>query len=96
MGAERVAALRRALVERVLVLDGAMGTAIQEHHLAASDFGGTIYEGCNEQLVRTRPDLIREIYRGYLQAGADILKTNTFGATPLVLAEYPWRRTLGS
>jgi len=88
MGTERVAALRRALVERVLVLDGAMGTAIQDHHLAASDFGGPIYEGCNEQLVRTRPDLIREIYRGYLQAGADILKTNTFGATPLVLAEY--------
>ncbi|HEY4884566.1 MAG TPA: methionine synthase [Myxococcales bacterium] len=88
MGAERVAALRKALLERVLVLDGAMGTAIQEHHLTASDFGGTFCEGCNEQLVRTRPDLIREIYRGYLEAGADILKTNTFGATPLVLAEY--------
>jgi hypothetical protein len=82
--AERVAALRRALLERVLVLDGAMGTAIQEHHLAASDFGGGVYEGCNEQLVRTRPDLIRGIYTSYLQAGADILKTNTFGATPLV------------
>src|SRR5467141_2304287 len=88
MGAERVAGLGKALLERVLVLDGAMGTAIQEHHLAASDFGGGVYEGCNEQLVRTRPDLIRGIYASYLQAGADILKTNTFGATPLVLAEY--------
>src|SRR3954468_10392943 len=85
---DRIARLRAALEERVLVLDGAMGTAIQDRNLAATDFGGPAHEGCNEHLVRTRPDVIRDIYRGYLEAGADILKTNTFGSTPLVLAEF--------
>jgi 5-methyltetrahydrofolate--homocysteine methyltransferase len=85
---ERVVALNQALKERVLVLDGAMGTAIQDENLSAADFGGALYEGCNEQLVLSRPEVLRGIYTRYLDAGADILKTNTFGATPLVLAEY--------
>jgi len=85
---ERVAALRATLGNRVLVLDGAMGTAIQDRRLSAAGFGGATYEGCNEQLVRSRPEAIRDIYENYLRAGADILKTDTFGATPLVLAEY--------
>jgi len=76
------------LNERILVLDGAMGTMIQQRHLTAADFGGAPFEGCNEHLVLTRPDIIGEIHRAYLEAGADILETNTFGATPLVLAEY--------
>src|SRR3954469_4823007 len=87
-GDERLRQLRSSMQERVLVLDGAMGTAIQARQLDAGDFGGADLEGCNEHLVRTRPDVIRDIYRAYLEAGADILKTNTFGATPLVLAEY--------
>jgi len=85
---DRVARLRRALDERVLVLDGAMGTAIQDRGLGAADFGGPDLEGCNENLNLTRPDVIASIHSGYLEAGADILETNTFGATPLVLAEY--------
>lgn len=74
--------------ERILVLDGAMGTAIQAYDLTADDFGGHEYEGCNENLVLTRPDVIREIHEAHLKAGADILETNTFGGTPLVLEEY--------
>ncbi|GIW44808.1 MAG: methionine synthase [Candidatus Binatia bacterium] len=85
---ERVAALRRALEQRILVLDGAMGTAIQSFGLSAGDFGGPQFEGCNEHLVCTRPDVIEAIHRGYLEAGADIIETNTFGGTRLVLGEY--------
>ncbi|RIV21905.1 methionine synthase [Alicyclobacillaceae bacterium I2511] len=76
------------MAKRILVLDGAMGTLIQQQDLTADDFGGPQYEGCNEYLCHTRPDLILYIHRAYLKAGADIIETNTFGATPLVLAEY--------
>src|SRR5256714_3886360 len=86
--AERVARLRAELDRRVLVLDGAMGTALQDLALSAEDLGGPALEGCNESLNLTRPDAVRGIHRGYLEAGADILETNTFGGTPLVLAEY--------
>lgn len=80
--------LRAALAERLLVLDGAMGTMIQRLDLGPADFGGAHLEGCNENLVLTRPDAVAGIHRAYLEAGADIVETNTFGATPLVLAEY--------
>jgi 5-methyltetrahydrofolate--homocysteine methyltransferase len=80
--------LKRLLKERILVLDGAMGTAIQACDLSAEDFGGESLAGCNEYLVLTKPELIQSIHESYLEAGADILETNTFGATPLVLAEY--------
>ena len=80
--------LGELLASRILVLDGAMGVAIQDHHLCAEDFGGAPLEGCNEHLVLTRPDVIREIHQSYLDAGADIIETDTFGGTPLVLAEY--------
>jgi 5-methyltetrahydrofolate--homocysteine methyltransferase len=85
---DRIQELRKALAERVLVLDGAMGTAIQALNLTVADFGGAEYEGCNEHLLLSRPDAIRGIQAAYLAAGADILETATFGATPLVLAEY--------
>ncbi|HLE97007.1 MAG TPA: homocysteine S-methyltransferase family protein, partial [Candidatus Thermoplasmatota archaeon] len=65
-----------------------MGTMIQRLALTEDDFGGPEYEGCNENLVLTRPDAIRGIHRAYLEAGADIIETNTFGATSVVLAEY--------
>ena len=77
-----------ALSERILVIDGAMGTQLQQRQLTADDFGGEAYEGCNEQLVLTRPDVILDVHRAYLNAGADIIETDTFGATDLVLAEY--------
>ncbi|QIZ10400.1 methionine synthase [Priestia megaterium] len=76
------------LKKRILVMDGAMGTMIQEANLTAEDFGGEQYEGCNENLVLTAPSVIANIHREYLEAGADIIETNTFGATSLVLDEY--------
>src|SRR5918912_2373582 len=85
---ERTRLLKEVLAERILVLDGATGTAIQSHHLTAEDFGGPHLEGCNENLVFTRPDVVLNIHRGYLDAGADIVETNTFGGTTIVLAEY--------
>ena len=65
-----------------------MGTQIQQRDLGPDDFGGDDYEGCNEYLNITRPDVIADIHRWYLEAGADIIETNTFGATSVVLAEY--------
>ncbi|HWE48857.1 MAG TPA: methionine synthase [Bryobacteraceae bacterium] len=85
---ERQAALHDALNTRILALDGAMGTMLQARNLTAPDFGGTALEGCNEYLVKTRPDVITDIHRAYLTAGSDIIETNTFGSTALVLAEY--------
>ena len=85
---ERIDTLKSLLEQRILVLDGAMGTSIQAHDLGPEDFGGAEYEGCNEYLVLVRPDVIGEIHQGFLDAGADILETNTFGATAVVLAEY--------
>jgi 5-methyltetrahydrofolate--homocysteine methyltransferase len=81
-------ALRELLAERILVLDGAMGTMLQRRSLTAADFGGASLEGCNEILVRTRPDVVLDIHRKYYEAGSDIVETNSFGGTPLVLAEY--------
>lgn len=84
----RTQLLEAALESRILVLDGAMGTALQNLNLTAQDFGGPELEGCNENLVLTRPEIIRKIHEAYLESGADIVETNTFGATPLVLDEY--------
>ncbi len=86
--AARSAALVEALDERLLVLDGATGTGLQDAELTPEDFGGPELDGCNENLCLTRPDVVLELHAGYLAAGADIVETNTFGATPLVLAEY--------
>ena len=85
---QRIQRLREVLSERILVLDGAMGTLIQAKNLKAADFGGPELEGCNENLVLTRPELIRDIHRAYFEAGADVTETDTFGGTPLVLGEY--------
>ncbi|HVW86767.1 MAG TPA: methionine synthase [Bryobacteraceae bacterium] len=85
---ERQQALADALATRILVLDGAMGTMLQARHLTAEDFGGAALEGCNEYLVKTRPDVIEEVHRAYLEAGSDIIETNSFGGTALVLGEY--------
>ncbi len=85
---DRASQLLALMRERILVLDGAMGTMLQDRNLGPQDFGGTKYEGCNELLVTTRPDVVLNIHRAYLEAGADIIMTNTFGGTPVVLAEY--------
>lgn len=80
--------LRELLKERILVLDGATGTFLQGLHLTAADFGGPELEGCNEALILNHPKAIELLHRAYLDAGCDIIETNTFGGTPLVLAEY--------
>jgi len=80
--------LSALLCERILLFDGAMGTSIQAKHLDAAAFGGPEYEGCNEYLVLTAPQIITDIHEGFLQAGCDIIETDTFGGTPIVLAEY--------
>ncbi|HEY1239017.1 MAG TPA: methionine synthase [Bryobacteraceae bacterium] len=85
---DRQRELEGILDQRVLVLDGAMGTMLQQKNLMARDFGGAALEGCNENLVRTRPDVILEIHRAYFTAGADVVETNSFGGTALVLREY--------
>ena len=71
-------ALLAAARERILVLDGAMGTMLQQRNLTAADFGGPALEGCNESLNRTRPDVVLAIHRAYLTAGSDAIETNTF------------------
>jgi 5-methyltetrahydrofolate--homocysteine methyltransferase len=76
------------LRERVLVFDGAMGTQLMALELTAEDFGGEQYHGCNEALVLTRPEVIRGIHESYLQAGADVVETDTFTASRLKLDEY--------
>src|SRR6202521_5759320 len=85
---ESARALRELLTQRILVLDGAMGTILQQRNLNAADFGGAALEGCNENLVRTRPDVVLDIHRKYFEAGSDIVETNSFGGAPIVLAEY--------
>src|SRR5215831_2877327 len=84
----RRAALEQAIAERILILDGATGTAIQAMQLGPDDFGGPELEGCNEHLVLTRPDAIQRMHQSYLEAGADLIETDTFGGTRIVLGEY--------
>jgi 5-methyltetrahydrofolate--homocysteine methyltransferase len=72
----------------VIVFDGGMGTNLQTQNLTAEDFGGKDYEGCNEYLIYTKPEAVANVHRGFLEAGADVIETDTFGATSIVLAEY--------
>jgi 5-methyltetrahydrofolate--homocysteine methyltransferase len=91
----RLAALERALEQRILVLDGAMGTMVQRYSLTEAEFRGERFKdfhrdlrGNNDLLTLTRPDVIREIHAQYLEAGADILETNTFNSTSISQADY--------
>ncbi len=81
-------AIRDLARERILVMDGAMGTMLQQQHLTAADFGGQKHEGCFEYLAITRPDILLGIHRAYLATGAHITKTDSFGGAPFVLAEF--------
>jgi len=76
------------LSEHVLLFDGATGTSLQNQHLTALDFGGAELEGCNEYLCISKPDAVRAVHRAFLESGADIIETNSFGSTSIVLAEY--------
>src|SRR3989440_4973213 len=77
-----------ALRDRVLIFDGAFGTWVQEQELGPDDFGGPELEGCNEHVVLTRPELIAEMHSSFFEVGVDAVETATFGAFPIVLAEY--------
>ncbi len=81
-----MADLLALLRERVLLLDGAMGTQIQGRDLSLDDFGGQ--ENCSEILNLTRPEIVRDIHRAYLEAGADAVETNSFGGSPITLGEF--------
>ena len=80
--------LKKDLKNKIVMLDGAMGTMLQAENLTSDDFGGEKYEGCNDYLVLTKPDVIKKIHKKYLQAGSDIIETNTFGALDIVLHDY--------
>ena len=92
---DRTEELKTLLNERILILDGAMGTMIQRHHLQEPDYRGARFQshgqdlkGNNDLLVLTQPEIISEIHRAYLKAGADILETNTFNSTRVSQADY--------
>jgi 5-methyltetrahydrofolate--homocysteine methyltransferase len=74
------------LKERIVVFDGAMGTNIQSQNLTPDDFGGL--DGCNEYLVVTKPEAIETVHAGFLEVGCDVVETDSFGSTSIVLAEY--------
>ena len=76
------------LAKRVLVYDGAMGTSIQRFNLTPDDFGGKSLEGCNDNLVLTRPDVISAIHESFLAVGCDVVETCTFQSTPRRLEEW--------
>jgi 5-methyltetrahydrofolate--homocysteine methyltransferase len=87
--------IHNELTNRILVLDGAMGTMIQRYKLSEDDFRGQRFanhpkslRGCNDLLCITKPDIIRDIHRQYLEAGADIIETNTFNSTRISMADY--------
>lgn len=95
MSNQRSNLLRRLPSERILILDGAMGTMIQRHKLSEEDFRGVRFadfpyplKGNNDLLSITRPDIIQDIHEQYLEAGADILETNTFSSTSISMADY--------
>src|SRR5213595_1999827 len=77
-----------ALAQRVIIYDGAMGTNIQSYQLTAQDYGGEATEGCNEYLVLTKPSVIEEIHTGFLEAGSDVIETDSFTGSRLKLDEY--------
>jgi 5-methyltetrahydrofolate--homocysteine methyltransferase len=72
----------------VIVFDGAMGTNLQYQNLTAADFGGEKYEGCNEYLVHSKPEAVAKVHRDFLEAGADVIETDTFGGTSITLGEF--------
>src|SRR4030042_1127526 len=77
-----------ALNERVLIYDGAMGTSLQQQKLTAEHFGGERTNGCNDYLVISYPQAVEKVHRSFLEAGVDVIETDTFRANRLTLGEY--------
>jgi 5-methyltetrahydrofolate--homocysteine methyltransferase len=99
----RLKALHDALATRILVLDGAMGTMVQRYRLSEAEYRGARFRdfgrdlrGNNDLLTLTRPRVIREIHAQYLEAGADILETNTFNSTTISQADYHLESIVGN
>ena len=99
---ERVAQLKQLLEQRILILDGAMGTMIQRYMLTEEDFRGERFKnhpcdvkGNNDLLNITRPDIIKAIHLEYLSAGADIIETNTFSTQRISMADYQMEAQTG-
>src|SRR5438094_302421 len=95
MQPDRTSELAALHERRILILDGAMGTMIQNYRLGESDYRGTEFaahahdlKGDNDLLVLTQPDIVRAIHNAYLEAGADVISTNTFNATSIGQADY--------
>lgn len=74
--------------ERIVVFDGAMGTNLQVQNLSLDDFGGPRFEGCNENLLVTRPDAVEKVHSAFLDVGCDVIETNSFNGTPVDFSEY--------
>lgn len=74
--------------EKIIVFDGATGSTLQTYELNADDFGGKELEGCNEHLCISKPDVVKRLHTYFLDAGADVIETNSFGSTSIVLNEY--------
>src|SRR5688572_18729170 len=74
--------------ERIVVFDGAMGTNLQVQNLSLEDFGGLRFEGCNENLLVTRPDAVEKVHAAFLEIGCDVVETNSFNGTPVDFEEY--------
>ena len=86
--------IQSEMARRILILDGGFGTMVHRYELTEEDFRGTMFQdwpmpllGCNEALVRSRPDVLTDIHEAYLQAGADIVSTDTFNANALSLSD---------
>src|SRR6056300_26287 len=93
--ADRISALHAALAERILILDGATGTMYQRYGLGEADYRGDAFAnhgqdlaGDNELLTLSQPTIVREVHDAFIRAGADIIETNTFGATRIAQADY--------
>src|SRR3982751_6383031 len=80
--------LLETLKARIVVFDGAMGTNLQVQNLTLDDFGGLRFEGCNENLLITRPDAVENVHTAFLDVGCDVIETNSFNGTPIDFAEY--------
>ena len=93
---DKIEQLQRLLRERIVILDGAMGTMVQQRRLTEADFRGARFadwrgkdlKGLNDLLNVTQPQVIEDIHRQYLEAGADIIETNTFNSQSISLADY--------
>ena len=72
----------------IIIFDGGTGTSFQNMNLSASDFGGEELEGCNEHLVLSNPEAVESVHMSFLESGCDVIETNTFGASSVVLEEY--------